>query len=292
MGPQLLEPELLRKLERLAVLSRKAFPGRMKGERRSPKRGSSVEFADYRDYSPGDDFRRIDWNAYARLERLFLKLFTEEEDLCVHLLLDASGSMDFGDPTKWEYGRRVVACLACMALFHLDRVALGLFGERLETCMPPTRGRGTVPTIFDWLARAQPQGGTNVARSLRDYALRTAVPGVVVVVSDLFSPGWQDGLRALANRRCDVTVIHLLDAAELDPQLEGDLRLVDAETGETKEVTISHALLRRYREAVESFRGEVHSFCGRYGMSCISTSNAHPFEDLILGYFRRAQLVG
>jgi uncharacterized protein (DUF58 family) len=233
--PALLEPELLRKLERLALISRRAFVGRTMGERRSTKRGSSVEFADYRDYSPGDDFRRIDWNAYARLDRLFLKLFTEEEDLAVHLLLDASRSMEFGAPSKWNYGRRTAAALAYMALFHHDRVSVGLFGERLAACQPPTRGRGRASHVMEWLSRAELQSGTDVGRSLKEYAGRLAAPGVAVVLSDFFSPGWEAGLRALADRRCEVTVLHLLDDAEVSPRLEGDLRLVDAETcGSTK----------------------------------------------------------
>ncbi|MBW3624066.1 MAG: DUF58 domain-containing protein [Armatimonadetes bacterium] len=290
--PALLEPELLRKLERLSLLSRRAFAGRMQGDRKSPRRGASVEFADYRDYSPGDDFRRIDWNAYARLDRLFLKLFAEEEDLCVHLLLDSSRSMEFGSPTKWDCGRRAVAALAYMSLFHLDRVAVGLFGDRLETVVPPARGRGRAAGLLDRLGGASPGGGTDVGRSLREYAARMTTPGVAVVASDFLSPGWEEGLRALAGRRCEVTVLHLMDPGELHPRLEGDLRLVDSETGETREITVSPALLRRYREAVDAFCGEIEAFCQRYGMTYLRAETDQPFEDLIFSYFRHAGVIG
>ena len=290
-GP-LLDPVLMRKLERLALLSRKAFAGRVKGQRRSPKRGSSIEFADYRDYAPGDDYRRIDWNAFARLDRLFVKLFAEEEDLCAHILLDGSRSMGFGTPTKLRYGRMAAAALAYMALFHFDRVGVGVFGAGLGAYMPPVRGRARCTEVLAWLESAQSDGGTGIAKSLREYAARLSTPGVALVISDLLARDWQDGLRALVSRRCEVSVLHVLAPSEVNPALQGDLKLVDAETGEVMEVTISALILRRYRKEVERFRHEVASFCGRYGISYLPVTTAQPFEDLVLNYLRRSGLVG
>jgi uncharacterized protein (DUF58 family) len=287
----LLEPEFLRKLEQLSIVSKRAFSGQLKGEKRSTKRGTSVEFADYRDYSHGDDLRRVDWNTYARLERLFLKLFVEEEDLHVYLLLDASRSMDFGSPTKLEYARRVAAALGYVGLTNYDRVGAAVFNDRLRGRLAPVRGRAQSFTLFDFLQKAMPDGQTSFAHSLREYALRTGRPGVAIVISDFFNSDYEEGLKSLLARRFQVTLVHVLDEAELRPEMVGDLKLVDSETGEEREISISPGLLRDYQAAVDRFCGGLQGFCRRYGLDYIRTTTATPFEDLVLKYLRRTGLV-
>jgi uncharacterized protein (DUF58 family) len=287
----LLEPEFLRKLEQLSLVAKRSFSGQLKGEKRSTKRGTSVEFADYRDYSAGDDLRRVDWNTYARLERLFLKLFLEEEDLHVYLLVDGSRSMGFGTPSKLEYARRVAAALGYVGLTSYDRVGATVFAERLRATLPPVRGRGQIFPFFRFLERAQPEGITTFGASLREYALRTRRPGVAVVISDFFGPDVEAGLKALLYRKFQMTLVHVLDPGELSPPFLGDLKLIDSETGESREITVSPSLLREYQRTVEAFCGNLQGFCRRYGVDYIRATTATPFEDLILKYLRRSGLV-
>src|SRR2546427_502528 len=194
--------EFLAQLERLTLLSRRTFRGRVRGERRSPRRGHSVEFCDYRAYGVGDDLRYVDWNIYGRLNRLHVKLFVDEEDLCLHLLLDASASMDFGTPTKPEYGARLAAALGFIGLVSMERVGVGVLRERVAEGWPPTRGRNQVVNLFEFLSRVNPAGGTSLNDGLGNYAMRAREPGLAVVISDLMDPGgFETGVRALLERR-------------------------------------------------------------------------------------------
>src|SRR2546430_11391940 len=194
--------EFLAQLERLALLSRRTFRGRVRGERRSPRRGHSVEFCDYRAYGVGDDLRYVDWNIYGRLDRLHVKLFVDEEDLCLHLLLDASASMDFGTPTKLEYGARLPSALGFIGLVSMERVGVGVLRERVAEGWPPTRGRNQVVNLFEFLSRVNPAGGTSLNDGLGNYAMRAREPGLAVVLSDLMDPGgFETGGRALLERR-------------------------------------------------------------------------------------------
>ena len=287
----LLDPPFLRKLEQLSLVSKKVFLGQLKGERRSSRRGTSVEFADYRNYSVGDDLRRIDWNTYARLEKLFLKLFVEEEDLHVYTLLDGSQSMAYGSPSKFEYGKRVAAALGYIGLTNFDRVGSTVFAERMREHLPPVRGRAQVFPFFDYLEKAEVGGQTSLAASLKEFSLRTRRPGVAILISDFFDPDWSTGLKALLHRRFQVTVIHVLDRSEVRPDLVGDLKLVDCETGEEREITISAGLLKDYQKAVDQFCGGIQDTCRRYGADYIQAITDQPFEDLILKWLRSAGLV-
>lgn len=283
----LLDPEFLRKIEMLSLVARRVFPGRLKGERRSTKRGSSVEFADYRNYTIGDDFRRVDWNVYARLERLFLKLFVEEEDLFVYILVDASKSMGFGHPEKLLYAKRTAAALSYIALSHLDRAGLAVLTGDAAKTLAPKRGKQSAPAVFDWLGSVQAEGDTRLASSLRDFSLKTTQPGLAIVISDFFDKDYARGVTSLLSRGFEVTLVHLLDSHEVDPPVVGDLLLVDSETNERREVTVTQSLLRRYRQRLDEFCGGLESYCLRYGCNYVRVTNQTPFEDLILGYLRR-----
>jgi len=287
----LLEPEFLRKLEQLSIVSKKVFAGQLKGERRSSRRGTSVEFADFRNYSLGDDLRYVDWNTFARLEKLFLKLFVEEEDLHVYLLIDGSQSMAYGSPAKFEYAKRIAAALGYIGLTNLDRVGSTIFAEKMRDHLPPVRGRQQVFPYFAFLERAQAGGQTSLAASLKEYALKTRRPGVAILISDFFDPEWETGLKALLHRRFQVSAIHVLDRTELRPDLVGDLKLVDCETGEEREITISAGLLKDYQKTVDQFCGGIQETCRRYGADYIQAVTDQPFEDMILKWLRRAGLL-
>jgi uncharacterized protein (DUF58 family) len=280
----LLDAEFMTKLERLSLVARKAFPGQLKGEKRSPKRGVSVEFADFRNYTPGDDFRYVD--------KLFLKLFVEEEDLHVYLLLDASESMKFGAPSKADYGKKLVAALGYIALTNLDRLAVWSFSAGLAQPFRMTRGRAMAARLFEFIESIEPGGATSINDALRHFALRTKRSGIVFLVSDFFDPGgYREGLTALLGRGFEVNVIHVLAEDELHPDLAGDLKLVDAETRDAREITVSGSLLASYQRRLNEFCDELQAFCSARAMGYLRTSTSFPFDELVLQYLRRGRLV-
>lgn len=288
----LLSPSFLAQLERLELVTRKVFRGRMKGERRSKRKGQSVEFADFRNYVPGDDLRFIDWNTYARLDRLFLKMFLEEEDLHFYALIDASRSMDFGEPTKLQYAKQLAAALGFVGLVRADRVRIETLGATDARPGPTLRGRASVWRMLDYLDKITPGDGVPLAKGVRDFCLRNKGQGVVVLISDLMDKaGFEDALRYLVARQMDTYVIQVLSQEELEPELVGDLKLVDCEDGDVAEITVSAPLLKRYKETLNAFVGSVREFCGRRGMTHILAHNQLPPEQLVVNYLRRRGLV-
>jgi uncharacterized protein (DUF58 family) len=283
----LFSPEFLAQLERLSLLSRRAFRGSVKGERRSPRRGHSVEFADYRAYGVGDDLRYVDWNIYGRLDRLHVKLFVDEEDLCLHLLVDGSASMDFGTPSKLDYAARVAAALGFVGLVSHERVGVGILRARASEGWPPTRGRNQVVTLIDFLSNVAAGGPTRLNEALGEYALRAREPGLAVVVSDLLDPhGFEAGVRSLLERRFDVHLVHVLDPTELNPELAGDLRLHDSETGETRDVTMDGEALRGYRERLARFLERVETFCRGHEVGYHRVTTETPVEEFVVAQLR------
>jgi uncharacterized protein (DUF58 family) len=287
----ILDATFLKKLERLSLATRRPFAGQMKGEKRSLKRGTSIEFADYREYTLGDDLRYVDWNTAARFDKMFLKLFVEEEDLYLALLIDTSQSMAFGDPKKLDYAIRVAAALGYISLTNYDRVSIQTYAATLGQPMPTQRGRGGVFPFFSYLEKIKPGGTTSFSTSLRRFAATVRFKGLAIVLSDFFDPDWQEGLKALLARGFQVAVLHTLAEDEIKPTLLGDLRIIDSETGEAKEMSVNPQLLARYQQTFDGFCGELESFCNRYGIDYLRTSTALPFEDLILQYMRRTGLV-
>jgi uncharacterized protein (DUF58 family) len=291
-APPLLDPEFLHKLEQLELVSRRIFVGRMKGERKSKRRGSSVEFAEHRNYTTGDDLRHIDWNVYGRLDKLFLKLFLEEEDLHVYTLLDTSLSMDFGSPTKLRYGKQVAAALSFIGLVNHDRVLVDTFSARLDQGLHGIRGRSQMWRVVQYLDHLEATGQSNLTAAAREFAIRHAGKGVVVVISDFLDRhGYQDALRYLLARNMDIFVIHILSQEEVEPELVGDLRLVDCEDDEIAEITISAPLLKRYKDNLNAFVGGLKEWCTQRGITYIFTNNQFPFEKLVLNYLRQRGLV-
>jgi uncharacterized protein (DUF58 family) len=288
----LLDPEFLHKLEQLELVSRKIFVGRMKGERKSKRRGSSVEFADHRNYSVGDDLRHIDWNVYGRLDKLFLKLFLEEEDLHVYSLLDTSLSMDFGDPTKLHYGKQIAAALAFIGLVNHDRVILDTFSTSLTTGLPSVRGRSQMWRVVQYLEQLQPSGQSNLTTAAKSFAVKHTGKGVVVVISDFLDKhGYEEALRYLLARNLDIYVIHVLSREEVEPEIVGDLRLVDCEDDDEAEISVSAPLLNRYKANLNAFVGGLKEWCTRRGIAYIFTTNQNPFDRLVLNYLRERGLV-
>jgi uncharacterized protein (DUF58 family) len=288
----LLSPQLMARLERLELVSRKIFRGRLKGERRSRRQGQSVEFADFRNYVHGDDIRFIDWNLYARLDRLFLKLFLEEEDLHIHLLIDASTSMDFGQPTKLQYAKQMAAALGFVGLCRADRVKIEVLGQSRANPGPVLRGRGSLWRMLDYLDQIQPGINVSLSDGIKDFCLRNQGQGILLLLTDLMDKsGYESALRYLLARRLDVYVVQILSAEEHSPQLKGDLRLVDCEDQNVAEVTISRPLLDRYQRTLAAFIDGAREFCTRRGMTHLLTNTEIPVETVVASYLRQRGLV-
>jgi uncharacterized protein (DUF58 family) len=288
----LLDSQLLARLEQLELVSRKLFLGRMKGERRSPRKGQSSEFADFRPYAVGDDLRFLDWNLFARLDRLFLRLFLEEEDLHISLLIDTSLSMDFGSPTKLHYAKQVAAALGFVGLVGQDRVVIEAFGEGAPRTSAPLRGRRSLWRLLDFLNGIDPSGRGAMGPSLRSFSLRTSGRGVVVLLSDLMDKGgYEEGLRYLVARQMDVYVVHILSPEEMDPDVAGDVKLIDIEDQDEAELTVTPLLVERYKQALAAYRAGVQDYCNRRGIGYLFTSTQTPFDRLVLTYFRQRGLL-
>jgi uncharacterized protein (DUF58 family) len=288
----LLDSEFLARLEQLELVSRKIFLGRMKGERRSKRKGQSVEFADYRNYVVGDDLRFLDWHLFARLERLFIRLFLEEEDLHFYILIDNSLSMDFGTPTKLHYTKQIAAALGFIGLVNMDRVVVEAFNDRLTQSLPAVRGRRSLWRLMDFLQKIEPAGPSNLQKALRSFSIKCSGKGIVVLVSDFMDKGgYEDALRYLLARQVDIYIIQVLSQEEIDPEIAGDLRLVDVEDEDMAEITVSGPLLKRYKQNLAAYRAALSQFCTRRGITYLFTSNQVPFDRLVLTYLQQRGLV-
>ncbi len=289
----LFDSDFLKKLEYLSLISRRVFRGSLLAQRRTMMLGGGIEFADHRDYTPGDDFRYLDWNLYARHEELLLKRFQEEEDLHVYLLLDCSRSMNFGKPLKFDFARQVTAALAYIALADLDRVAIVAFAGDIVADFPLARGKARILTLLKFLEELQSQGTvTDLARVATGFVHRTQRRGLAIVVSDLYDPaGFERGLDILRHRRYEPHVVQIYDRAEADPNLLGDLELFDIESESFQKVTISERNLRRYRQIFQNFQESLQRYCRNYGLGCTRTSTEIPFDELILKMMRVAGAV-
>ena len=297
----LFDDEFQRKLDYLALVSKRVFAGRMRAERRTKKSGSGIEFADHRDYQPGDDFRYLDWNVYQRFERLLLRLYEEEEDLAVYLIVDASRSMAFGDGhryeqgeasaksgTKLRYAKKVCAALAYVALANLDRVSIVSSSDEVMDRMPPTRGKARIFKVFRFLRELEPSGSTDLEAALKAFVAENKRRGLAVLISDLYDPkGFERGINVLRYNKFDPFVVHVVDPAEGRPPLHGDVLLYDCETGDEREVTVTAKVLQRFQEAYEDYMAEIERFAATHQVPCIRADVTVPFDELILRVFRR-----
>lgn len=288
---QLLPPELLARLERLELVSRKVFRGRMKGERKSRRKGQSVEFADFRSYVPGDDLRFVDWNLYARLDRLFLKLFLEEEDLHVYFVVDASPSMNFGEPTKFYFAKQIASALAFVGMCRGDRVKIEFLGAN-NAASPVLRGRSQLWRMLDFVDTVEPTQLFTLAESIKRFCLRNSGRGIVVLLSDLMDKhGYESALRMLVGQQMDIFVMHILSPAEMDPDLKGDLKLVDCEDDDEAEISVSTQLLKKYKATLAAFVDQARRFCSQRGVTYMLTRSDQGADMLVSQYLRERGLV-
>jgi len=307
MSNALLTPDLLRRLEQFQLLAARRAKSSARGERRSRARGQSVEFADYRNYVHGDDFRYLDWNLYGRLERLFLKLYEEERELPVRIFLDASESMTFGEPRKFDFARQVAAAMGYVALAGFDRVSVIPFpalapssptdesGRALEFAargaLRSVRGKKSAIRFFQNLSCLTAGGPANLNEALRRGALEARQAGLAVILSDFLDPaGYEQGLTALLGRGFQIDLVQILSPEEIAPSTFGDLRLVDSETGAIQEVTFGRFRLKHYQQTVQNFSQRLREYCQARGINCFTAASNTSLEDLLLKQLRKAEV--
>lgn len=287
-----LDEVFLRRLERLRVATRRNRAGTAVGARRSPNRGSSVEFADFRPYLPGDDLRRLDWNAYARLGRLFMRLYHDEQNAIVHLLLDVSASMDSGgDANKLRWSKQLVGALGYVALAELDRVTVSAVAGSIIGRTQTYSGVRNTLRLFDDLASIQTAPGpTNLDAALSSFRARPAGPAILV--SDLLCSGWGEaGIHALHVAGNEVAVVHVLSPEEEEPTIRGDLRLVDSETRERRDITADDVLLDRYRASLVAWRKEIGDACHAKAIPYLPVRSDLLHDEVVFGALRRERVV-
>jgi uncharacterized protein (DUF58 family) len=283
----LFDDRFLKTLEHLHMVARKVFTGALRAERRTRKVGSGIEFADHRTYARGDDFRYIDWNLYGRLDRLLLRVFEEEEDLHIYILVDVSDSMAIGTPPKLHYAMQVGAALSYVGLANLDRVSIIPFSDRLLGRLPPSRGKNRIFRVFEFLRSCEIGGQTQLAECMKAFVAQNKRRGLAVVISDFYDPdGFEQGINTLRYNKFEPFVLQVYDQREADPELHGDLTLVDCETGDSRDVTISKSMLEAYRREHDKYCAELEQFCSARAMPFFRTHTAIPFDELVLKIFR------
>ncbi len=296
----LLDGAFARRLERLSLVSRKRLIGQGQGDRRSLRKGSSLEFADYRHYVEGDDPARVDWNIYSRTDTLFVRLYEEEEVLNVHLVIDASRSMDWGEPAKLRYARKVAGALGYMALNASNRLFVWPL-QASASAYGPVWGRGRAGSMLNFIEEFKPAqtitpvvygtppGAPDLEQSLSTFSSRSG--GLVVLFSDLLSPTWEKALTRLAGHSSELVVLHTLSPQELRPTLGGDVRLIDRESGAAVSVTLNNDAIRLYGQRLSEWRRTIESFCARHGMGYVPIDTAVPIETLVFDVLRRRGVV-
>ncbi len=290
-GARFLDEGWRRRLERLQLVSQRMHGAASHGGRRSKKRGTSVEFADYREYTRGDDLRQIDWNVYGRSDRLFVKLREDEESLTVHLLVDCSKSMDWGRHNKLAYAKRLAAALGYVALAGQDQVEAAGFNARLTSHLPVLRGKAQAGRLMTFLGSLQAGGPTDLKAALRAYAAMHRRSGLAILISDLLNPGGLEGLTALLDRGFEAVLIHLLDPIETDPELEGEVELLDRESGEVLRISLDASTIDAYKRRLANWLGETEAFCAKRMVRYLTASTSMPLDDLVFRQLRARKIL-
>ena len=292
MPEPLFDKDFLRKLEYLELIARRLVFGRQQAARQSMRKGASVEFKDFREYSPGDDPRTVDWSVYARLGTLVIKLFRQEQELDLHVLLDTSGSMQFGEPSKFDHARRIAAALAYIGMADMDSASIAPFADKAQPGRDRLRGRGRIFELLDYLTKLPSGGGTDIVTAAKSFVARVRRPGLVVILSDFY--GLQAAQRAIDQLRFfkhELFVIQVAAPWEFDPPIRGELRLVDSESDAHDDLTITDGMLRRYKQAFEKLGADLRSHSLKYSIGHGIARTDVAFEDFLVSILQRGGLV-
>ena len=290
----LFDDDFLKKLEYLNVVSGQMIPGHMHGEHRAKKKtDSGIEFADYRQYVSGEDTKNVDWRTYLRLDKLILRTFEEDADLPIYIFFDASKSMDYGTPLKFDYARKIAAALCYIGLLNQDRVNLVGYADGIAQELSARRGKNQVWNAFRFLESVEPRGATSMEKAIKNFFSARKRRGLVVVVSDfLDESGFEKAFDMLRYFRQDLFAVHIYSSDEARPELPDEVVLEDSELGTTERLKVTPALLEAYAEKFEEHCDEVGSYCRKNGWGYVRTTTDVPFEDLILRVFRQGRFLG
>lgn len=290
MNGRIFDTDFLKKLDTIAIHVRMLMSDGGGGNRKSRSKGSSVEFSDFREYTAGDDFRRIDWNAYGRFDKLFVKLFMEEQEAMINIFVDASKSMDFGSPKKSELALKLSGVLSFLALNNLDRVCLHSVSKDSMKQSSAVTGRSMFDRCIAFLENISFAGETDLNAAIKKKDIRSR--GMSVIISDFFSAGGiEEAVKYLLYKKQDVFLIHVLSPEELRPELEGQVRLLDSETGKAMDVAVTPALLKQYHSRLNEFNNQIREFCSRMGASYIQVSSADSIERIVFEEFTGAGVI-
>jgi len=284
----LFSDDFLKKLEKLAFISKKIPNGTFQGAQKTYRKGSSLEFSDYRFYSNGDDIRSIDWSVWKRLGQFFVKLYSADLDRTISIIIDTSKSMGTGNPDKLTFSLQAAASLGYIGLRNQDRVGVISIGETVLDYMKPARGEGKVISLFNFLSSLKVSGKTNLAESLKVFSNKVPKNGIVILFSDLFDyQGFKEGLYHLLYNRVDIIVLHILSEEDLVPDFSGPIKLIDSETGAVLNLTMDREAAEAYKKVISEYFLEVEKLCLQNRIEYIRVSSSTPFEDLILKYMRQ-----
>ena len=283
----LFDEAFLKKIEYLYVLSKKVFTGKLRAERKTRKVATGMEFADHRNYAPGDDFRALDWRVYGRTEKLLVRLFEEKEDLAIYFLIDCSESMHFTDNIKLDYARKMAAALGYIGLCNQDRVSFVAFNGNVIDRLPLTSGRGQIYKVFSFLEKLKGEGPTSLEDAFKSFAGQNRRRGVAVVISDFYNPGgFEKALNFLHYQQFETYVVHIVDSREFEPGVHGDVSIVDAESGERLDITMTPKLISRYKAAFDALCLKMEAYCVARNMLYFRTPVETPFDEIVLKVFR------
>ncbi|MGB9768795.1 MULTISPECIES: DUF58 domain-containing protein [Dictyoglomus] len=286
MEKEKLDLEFLEKLEKLRLaVKRLRFRSHL-GERKSPKMGRGTEFSDYRSYQVGDELRYLDWNIYARFEKFLVKLFEEEEDVEVHILLDASSSMDFGNPTKFFYGKKLALAFSYLSLSSWEKTTFSYFQDKIKETLPLERKKENIYRLLNLLNEIKAEGNTNISETVKKYASSLKRKGILIIISDLLSSEFEEGIIYARYKKMPVYLIHTICEEEISPFFSGNLTLIDSETGEKMDILLDEYMIQKYQKALEKFLNHIESFTMLYNVEYLRSITSIPIEDLILKYLR------
>ncbi|HPP15929.1 MAG: DUF58 domain-containing protein [Dictyoglomaceae bacterium] len=282
-----LDVDFLEKLERLRLVVKKRKNLGYLGERESPKMGKGSEFSDYRSYQVGDELRYIDWNIYARFEKFLIKLFEEEEEVDIHILLDTSSSMGFGSPSKIFYGKQMALAFAYLGVSSWEKVNFAYFQDGIKEIFPLERKKGNIFELLKLLNTIEPDGITDMNNAIKNYLASLKRKGIIIIISDFLSPlGYKDGILFAKHKKFSVYLAHVISEEEISPGFRGNLCLIDSETNEKMEILLDDYMLERYRKTLEKFLDDIEKFSLSYQVEYMRSVTTIPVEDLLLKYLR------
>ncbi|MTI49653.1 MAG: DUF58 domain-containing protein [Firmicutes bacterium] len=288
MGKDLIDSGFIRKLERLKLNSNVILNKGYSGARKSKSKGSSVEFSDYREYAPGDDFRKIDWNAYARFEKLFIKLFMEEREALVNVFLDASKSMDFGNPKKSLIAQQLALSMAYLSLSNMDRVNIFSNSDTGMSDSGYLNGKNTFHRLVNYIEKLKFDKKIDLFSYINNRPFKR---GISLIISDLFTDNFEEAIKYLAYNKQSVIVIHTLSREEIHPRDTGDIRFIDSETNEAKDVSVTASILKSYEDTFNAYTTAIKEICNKYSCLYILVSNETSMEEIIFDSLIKAGIL-